>query len=233
MASPPPTIQAAVDQKPPQLALPDTIVPGQIVWTYAIAIGLIHLLALTAVIPWLFSWTGLIVMVAGIHVFGQGINLCYHRILTHRSALLPTWLERSFVILALCCMEDTPAKWVSIHRYHHKHSDEQDDPHSPLVTFFWGHIGWLIVRNKATHNIETYRKYASDVLRDPFYMRLEKGFLWVWIYLAHAFLFFHSLSRLASSRSASSVAYSSSAMSVSVVDWQMEVSWGSRTTLSV
>ena len=85
MASPPPTIQATSAQKTPQLALPDTIVPGQIVWTYAIAIGLIHLLALTAVIPWLFSWTGLIVMVAGIHVFGQGINLCYHRILTHRS----------------------------------------------------------------------------------------------------------------------------------------------------
>ena len=190
MASPPPTIQATSAQKTPQLALPDTIVPGQIVWTYAIAIGLIHLLALTAVIPWLFSWTGLIVMVAGIHVFGQGINLCYHRILTHRSALLPTWLERFFVILALCCMEDTPAKWVSIHRYHHKHSDEQDDPHSPLVTFIWGHIGWLIIRNKATHNIDTYRKYASDILKDPFYMKLEKSYSWVWIYIAHAALFF-------------------------------------------
>ncbi|MCH2132988.1 MAG: fatty acid desaturase [Phycisphaerales bacterium] len=195
MPSPPSSPRTAdlpATQSPaePRLALPDTIVRGQIVWPYAIAIGLVHVLALAAFIPWLFSWTGLIVMVLGIHVFGQGINLCYHRILTHRSAVLPRWLERFFVVIALCCMEDTPAKWVAIHRYHHKHSDEQDDPHSPLVAFLWGHVGWLLVRNKATHNIDTYRQFAGDVLRDPFYMRLEKGYLWVWIYVAHAVLFF-------------------------------------------
>jgi stearoyl-CoA desaturase (delta-9 desaturase) len=174
----------------PRLAMPDTIVRGQIVWPYAIALSLLHVLALAAVIPWLFSWTGLIIMVLGVHVFGQGINLCYHRILTHQSAKLPKWLERTFVVMALCCMEDTPAKWVAIHRFHHRHSDEQDDPHSPLVDFLWGHVGWLVIRNKATHNIDTYRKYASDILRDPFYMRLEKDYIWVWIYLAHAALFF-------------------------------------------
>ena len=175
---------------PPQLSMPDTIAPGQIRWSYAVPIAGLHVLALLAVLPWFFSWTGVIVMVLGVHVFGQAINLCYHRVLTHRSATLPKWLEHFFVLVALCCMEDTPGKWVSMHRYHHNHSDENEDPHSPLVTFLWAHIGWLVVENRATHNIATYRKFAPDILKDPFYMKMEKSYSWVWVYVIHAVLFF-------------------------------------------
>jgi len=178
---------AATDRLP----APDTIVRGQIRWRYAISIALIHLLALLAVLPWLFSWTGLVVMILGVHVFGQAINLCYHRLLAHKSARAPKWLEHAFVVMALCCMEDTPAKWVAIHRYHHNHSDEQDDPHSPLVAFLWSHIGWLVIVNKRLLDISHYAKYASDILRDPFYMKLEKRpFFGVWVYFLHALLFF-------------------------------------------
>lgn len=173
-----------------RLPLPDTVVRGRILWPYAIALGLTHLMALAAVVPWLFSWTGLIVMILGVHVFGQGINLCYHRILTHRSAQLPKWLEYFFVVIALCCLEDTPGRWVATHRFHHNYSDEQPDPHSPLVTFFWSHVGWLLVGNTAAHSAAAYQKWAPDILRDPFYMKLEKTLLWVWVYVAHAVLFF-------------------------------------------
>jgi stearoyl-CoA desaturase (delta-9 desaturase) len=172
------------------LPLPDTIIQGKVLWPYAISIGLLHVLALLAFVPWLFSWTGLIVMIVGVHVFGQGINLCYHRVLGHKSATLPKWLEHAFVVIALCCLEDTPGRWVATHRYHHNYSDEQSDPHSPLVTFLWAHLGWLVFYNAGTHNIATYRKYAPDVLSDPFYLALEKSFAWIWIYVGHALLFF-------------------------------------------
>jgi len=174
-----------------RLPAPDTIVRGQVRWDYATILISIHLLALLAVVPWLFSWTGLVVMVLGVHVFGQAINLCYHRLLSHKSAKVPKWLEHLFVIMALCCLEDSPGKWVAIHRYHHKHSDEQDDPHSPLVAFLWSHVGWIVIVNKRLLDLGLYQKYASDVLRDSFYMKLEKNrYLSVWIYLAHALLFF-------------------------------------------
>jgi len=148
------------------------------------------MLAVAAVVPWLFSWSGLIAAIAGVHVFGQAINLCYHRLLTHRSARVPKWLERPFVVAALCCLQDTPGKWVATHRFHHNHSDETDDPHTPLVRFLWAHVGWLMVRNTATSNIDMYRRYARDVLEDPFYMALEKRPIWIWIWLAHAVAFF-------------------------------------------
>ena len=181
------SVARAVEER---LPMPDTVVRGRVRWPYLISIVALHGLALAAFVPWLFSWTGLIVMLVGVHVFGQGINLCYHRLLAHRSARVPTWLEYFFVVVALCCMQDTPGRWVATHRYHHNHSDEQPDPHSPLVNFLWSHIGWLLVHNGGTNNIDTYRKFASDVFRDPFYLRLERGLLWVWIYVAHAVLFF-------------------------------------------
>jgi stearoyl-CoA desaturase (delta-9 desaturase) len=166
-------------------------VRGQILWEYAVPIVLFHVLALLALMPWLFSWTGVIIMIVGVHVFGQGINIGYHRLLTHRSFKTPKWVERAFTVLALCCMEDTPARWVANHRYHHKHSDDEPDPHSPLVSFLWSHMGWLMVKNDAIHSRSAYEKYAPDIIQDPFYFKLEKQpLLGPSIYLAHALLFY-------------------------------------------
>lgn len=166
-------------------------VDGRIEWLYTISIAVVHAMALLAVFPYLFSWTGLFVMVAGIHVFGQGITICYHRLLTHRSFVVPLWLEHLFVIIALCCAQDTPARWVATHRYHHNHADDQPDPHTPLVNFIWSHMGWLMYQNSETQSLAGLQKYAIDLLRDPFYMKLEKNrLLQVWIYLAQLPIFF-------------------------------------------
>ncbi len=161
-------------------------------WPYAITIGAIHLLALLAVAPSLFSWAGVITMAVGVHIYGDlGINLCYHRLLTHRSLKTPKWLERTLVFFTLGCLEDTPAKWATVHRYHHQHADAARDPHSPLVAFLWAHVGWLLFRNPDTWNSSTMQKYARDILEDPVYMRLEKiPWLVLPIYLAHALVFF-------------------------------------------
>jgi len=164
---------------------------GRILWSYAIPIVALHLLALLAAAPWFFSWTGLIVMIVGVHVFGQGINIGYHRLLTHRSFQATKWVERAFVVLALCCLEDTPARWVANHRYHHKHSDHEPDPHSPLVSFLWSHVGWLMFHNAEMHSISAYEKYAPDIVRDRFYFALERRpSLAGWVYLAQALLFY-------------------------------------------
>src|SRR5258708_1476208 len=49
-----------------------------------------HLLALLACLPWLFSWTGVVLAVGGIYVFGTlGINIGFHRLLTHRGFVCP------------------------------------------------------------------------------------------------------------------------------------------------
>ena len=174
-----------------KLPLPETVPPKKIIWPYAISVGLYHALALLAFWPWLFSWTGAALAFAGLYVFGTlGINLCYHRLLTHRGFSCPLWLEHTFALLGVCCLQDTPARWVAIHRMHHQFSDEQPDPHSPLVTFFWGHMGWIFVENREINSMLNYDRYARDVLKDPFYFAMERKLAWVWINLTQAALFY-------------------------------------------
>jgi fatty-acid desaturase len=162
-----------------RLALPAAVDRRRIVWSYAVTVGVYHLIAALAVLPWLFSWTGVVLAVLGLYVFGSlGINLCYHRLLTHRGLVCPKWLEHGFAVLAVCCMQDTPARWVAVHRRHHEQSDRQDDPHSPLVNFFWGHVGWMLVQNRDLVRLGIYDRYAKDILRDPFYRRMERTALY-------------------------------------------------------
>jgi fatty-acid desaturase len=184
-----------VDRK--ELRMPDSpeadlVRRGKVRWDYAVPIFALHMLAFLALVPWLFSWTGLITLVVGVNLFGQlGVPIGYHRLLTHRSFRVAKWFERSLVTTALCCGQNTPARWVAWHRMHHQHSDDSHDPHSPLVTFFWSHVGWLVFNNDSTHGVESYYKYARDVLDDPYYMYLEKHrAASICIYLGHAFAFF-------------------------------------------
>jgi stearoyl-CoA desaturase (delta-9 desaturase) len=152
---------------------------------------LYHLVALLAVLPWFFSWTGLVLAVAGVYVFGSlGINLCYHRLLTHRGLTCSKWLEHGLAVLGVCCMQDTPARWAAVHRRHHEHSDAQEDPHSPLVNFLWGHVGWMLVENRDLTGLGIYDRYAKDILRDPFYRRMEQTLLYPVIVVASWGVFF-------------------------------------------
>jgi len=172
--------------RPDRLELPSAVT-GRIVWRYALPIVTVHALALLALAPWLFSWTGVVLLVTGIYFYGGlGINIAYHRMLTHRSFKAPLWLERCLVFVALCCMEDAPGSWVATHRAHHHDTDERPDPHSPLVNFFWSHMGWLLIENRDVRSYSAYERYARDILRDPFYMKLQRQMLPLWIYAAHA-----------------------------------------------
>ena len=65
------------------------------------------------------------------------------------------------------------------------------DPHSPLVEFFLEPHGLADGREpRRPLGYSAYERYARDVLRDPFYMRLQRSMLPLWIYVAHAPLYY-------------------------------------------
>lgn len=170
--------------------MPVGVRPYRILWPYFIGVLVVHLLALLALFPWFFSWTGVALFVAGHYVFGMlGMTVGYHRLLAHRAFTCPKWFEHVLAILGVCCLQDSPARWVAVHRKHHQHSDEEADPHSPLVGFLWGHFGWLIFENRKHSQADFYEHYGNDLLRDPFYFRLVKNGAWMWVYILHAALF--------------------------------------------
>lgn len=180
---------AASDSKP-RLDVPEAAQPPRIIWSYVAAIAIVHVIALFAVVPWLFSWTGLVLAIAGHYFFGMlGMTLGYHRLLTHRGFTCPQWLERTLAILGVCCLQDTPARWVAVHRMHHQHSDEQPDPHTPRVSAFWSHVGWLFYQNRDHDHCWHFERYVRDLMTQRFYQKLEKRYVAMYIYALHAIPF--------------------------------------------
>lgn len=151
-------------------------VKSSVRWDYTIFFVAVHAIAMLALLPYFFSWAGVVAFLVGVVVFGQmAIPIGYHRMLSHRSFKSPKWFERTLVTLAMCTAQETPAHWVAWHRMHHSHSDHKDDPHSPRISFFWAHVQWLVHETRtplATWSM--YEKYAKDVLADPYYRWLEK-----------------------------------------------------------
>jgi sn-1 stearoyl-lipid 9-desaturase len=156
---------------------------------------LCHSLAALALLPWFFSWTGVLIALLGMLVFGVlGINVGFHRLLTHRSFSCPLWLEHTLALLGTCSLQFSPAFWVAVHRRHHHYADdEEQDPHSPLRSFFWSHFGWLLtVRPADMKPAAMIDRYSRDLMRDPLYVALERRKNWIKLTLVSWLLFFIS-----------------------------------------
>lgn len=138
---------------------------------------------------------------------GLGASLGYHRILTHKSAEMPKWFE--YLIVTLGLPVGTPVQWVGNHRAHHMCTDQDGDPHSPILGGFWfAHCGWYINSNNVILCIlyalagpirmlidgimrpNTNQKHvhlAKDIQADKYYSFLSQPLIYmvfIWIYLA-------------------------------------------------
>ncbi|MEM6403335.1 MAG: fatty acid desaturase, partial [Cyanobacteria bacterium P01_D01_bin.116] len=151
--------------------------PLALSWTFTLFIGSVHALALLA--PWFFSWSALGVMIFLHWLFGSiGICLGYHRILSHRSLQVPKWLEYIIAIIGAMAIQGGPIFWVAGHRLHHAHTEDEDkDPYSAKRGFWWSHMLWMFYPRPEFFDYEMYKKYAPDLVRQPFYRCLNRYFI--------------------------------------------------------
>lgn len=92
-----------------------------------------------------FTWWAIPLMFFIAYLAGIGVSVGYHRYFSHRA--FKTSRAFQFVLGCLGCasMQNGPLWWASNHRHHHAHSDEEGDPHSPVLSGMWhAHIGWLL-----------------------------------------------------------------------------------------
>ena len=67
-------------------------------------------------------------------------------------------------LLGTLGIQKGPLWWAGHHRFHHRHSDEEEDVHSPLKGgFWWAHIGWLLAYNRD----DTRWEEVKDLVRFP------------------------------------------------------------------
>ncbi len=145
-----------------------------------VGIVLVHAGVLLA--PFTFTWSGLVVCLVLCFVTGAlGITVCFHRLLTHRSYKTPKWFEYVLTCCGCLALQGGPITWVATHRLHHKESDEQPDPHTPLVSFLWSHIGWMFFTDPQLDGYEKIRRFAKDLDRDRVIRFLQKTFVPIYI----------------------------------------------------
>ena len=98
-------------------------------------------------------------------VFGTTIYL--HRAATHRALTLHpgvAWLFRFSLWLTTGL---STKEWVAVHRKHHAFTDEEGDPHSPLLKGFWAvQLGNVYYYVKESKNPEVIERYARDIKED-------------------------------------------------------------------
>ena len=169
-------------------------------WGVVIGLAVLHIGAVFA--PWTFTWSALGVSFVLWWVSG-GIGVClgFHRLLTHRSFQTPKWFEYVLTLCGCLATQGSPAQWVGTHRLHHRHSDEELDPHSPRKHGFgWAHVWWTIFNPPEG---EDPKGAAQDLMRDPFH-RFLHIFFWLPQFVVGAILL---------------------AVGMAIQDWRLGVSW--------
>ena len=159
-------------------------------WETIFIIGVIHLLALMAFDLRYFSVSGLVLGIVMYFVAGMvGVTVSYHRLLTHRSFQTYKPVEYFLTFCACQALQSGPIEWVAMHRIHHKESDEEPDPHSPLVNFLWAHAGWLFVSLPDAHTYQEYSRFAKDLHRDKWQRFFDMFFFPIYVLTAVAIYF--------------------------------------------
>lgn len=102
-----------------------------------------------------------------------GINIGYHRLLSHRSFKTYKVLERLFSIIGVITTVGSPLAWVAIHRQHHRVTEREGDPHSPYL------LGNLRAWFGFWNLIRLDLKLVRDLRTDEFQRALHKHYLWI------------------------------------------------------
>ena len=110
-------------------------------------------------------------VVLQIMVFSTTIYL--HRGVTHRAVTfhpLAAWMFRLAIWLTTGIV---PREWVAVHRKHHAHTEEDGDPHSPILLGFWKvQLGNVFYYIREARDPSTVATYAKDMAKSDIWDRI-------------------------------------------------------------
>jgi stearoyl-CoA desaturase (delta-9 desaturase) len=137
--------------------------PSKVNWQRTLPFIFLHLGCLAVL--WVgFSWISLLAAVLLYLIRMFAITGFYHRYFSHRTFKTSRAGQFIFAVLGNSSMQRGPLWWAANHRHHHKHSDHEEDIHSPVVSgFLWSHIGWLT----SMKNFPTSYKSIPDLSKYP------------------------------------------------------------------
>lgn len=146
---------------------------GRIRPVNALPIAIIHLVALSAIwVGW--SWAAVWTAVALFWIRMFVITAFYHRYFSHRTFKTHRVTQFLFALLGTSTAQRSPLWWAAHHREHHRHSDQEPDPHSPgWRGALWSHTGWFLTDEAKQTNwraIPDWKKFPELVWLDRYHL---------------------------------------------------------------
>lgn len=100
-----------------------------------------------------------------------GTTIGYHRLLAHRSFRCYKAVEYFFVGCGYLAFQASPIWWASMHRIHHKYSDQEKDPHAMLHGWRRAVYGWIFDKHYPEYLDKNL--VSPDLVNDPIYRFLD------------------------------------------------------------
>ncbi len=119
-----------------------------------------------------------------------GVNVGYHRLLTHKSFTSPIWFRDTLVTIGSLIGAGAPLVWAAEHRVHHRYSDEPMDPHNSRLGFWYSHVFHLFFNSSFQTDEAQWSKYVPDLMTDRYLVWLNKNWLWMAVLTLVPFYYF-------------------------------------------
>jgi stearoyl-CoA desaturase (Delta-9 desaturase) len=137
--------------------------PDRVEWIRLLPFIVLHL-GCFAVIFTGTSWFAVGTAVALYFIRMFAITGFYHRYFSHKTFHTSRAAQFLFALIGATAVQRGPLWWSYQHRNHHRHSDEDEDVHSPTVRgFWWSHIGWIT----SGRNFPTDYSQVRDLAKFP------------------------------------------------------------------
>ena len=109
----------------------------------------------------------LVVSVILMQVATFSTTIYLHRCATHKALIVHPAVEWMFKLALWLTTGQCTKEWVAVHRKHHAFTDEEGDPHSPLLMGFWSvQLGNVFHYVRAAKNKQVVERYARDMQDD-------------------------------------------------------------------
>lgn len=93
-----------------------------------------------------------------------GVGAGYHRYWSHRGFSMSRPMKLFVLYCGMLSAQGSPILWAGVHRgLHHRHSDQQGDPHSPQDGFWHSYILWMFRLPPQSVPVRS----IVDLVRDP------------------------------------------------------------------
>lgn len=86
----------------------------------------------------------------------------YHRYFSHRSFKTSRAFQLILAVLGAASGQRGPLWWAVHHREHHRYSDTDKDPHTPIGhSRFYAYVGWIFHNNNCDTNLDEIKDFAK------------------------------------------------------------------------